>query len=241
MRPRIAVTGTSMETKYGSGTYINKGYIDGVIKAGGIPIVLPLTELKVIDEEWIEQYDGLLLSGGEDVNPLRYKQSPQLKQGRISPERDELECTLIPLAIKRNMPIFAICRGVQVLNVVCGGTLYQDIVSQVPNVLKHSQNAPRWYGTHAIEIVKDSKLHAICKQPSIVVNSYHHQAIDVLAEGLTISAKSEDGIIEAIESTDDKVFIVGVQWHPEGMWQKEKEQFALFEAFVAACKQTKLN
>lgn len=236
MRPRIAVTGTAMETKYGTGTYIDKAYIDGVIHGGGIPVLLPLTDTKDIDDTWISQYDGLLLSGGEDVDSLSYQQNPHPKQGRISPDRDLLEFAIISYALNQKMPLLGICRGIQVLNVACGGTLYQDIYSQVPGVMKHSQNAPRSYGTHIIKINPSSRLFTIYNhQKQIPVNSYHHQAIDRLADGLKVTATTDDGIIEAVEGTGNH-FILGVQWHPEGMWKDYPEQLQLFKAFVDACK-----
>ncbi|OEH84936.1 hypothetical protein BHU72_07020 [Desulfuribacillus stibiiarsenatis] len=234
MKPKIAITGTAMDTKYGYGTFLNRAYSEAVIKAGGIPVLLPLTFQDLCDE-WLDSVDGLLLSGGEDVDPNRFGQHPIPKQGKITPDRDVLELSIIPKAIEKKIPIFAICRGIQVLNIACGGTLYQDINSQIPGTIKHSQNAPRWFGTHYIDIADNSKLHKIVQTSSMKVNSYHHQSIHTLGDGLEIVAHSSDGVIEAVEGTEN-LYILGVQWHPEGMWERDSLQFELFTAFIRECQ-----
>ncbi len=217
-----------------TGTLVGKSYTEGLIRAGAIPLIIPSTEVP-IDEQWLSGFDGILLTGGEDVCSLLYGQSPHQKQGRISPDRDSLEMALIPMAIKQGLPILAICRGLQILNVACGGSLLQDINSQVSKAIKHQQHAPRGYGSHQIEIEPDSHLYQIFGTRIVQVNSYHHQAIDQLADGFRVTAWAEDGVIEAIESINQP-FVVAVQWHPEGMWDQNQQQYSLVESFVQACK-----
>lgn len=234
MRPRIAITGVLTETKFSFATQISQAYTEGVIQAGGTPVLLPLTSAEV-DEQWLAGINGLLLSGGEDVDPVHYGENPHVKQGRISPERDMQELKLIAIAEQKKLPILAICRGLQILNIAHGGTLYQDIYSQMHGVMKHSQNAPRWYGTHRITLDRHSRLCEIFGKQNIHVNSYHHQAVDTIAEGFKAVAWADDGVVEAIEKIGEP-FAVAVQWHPEEMWKTDALQMALFRKFVEACR-----
>ena len=234
MRPRIAITGILTETKFSFASQISQAYTEGIIRAGGNPVLFPLTSAEV-DEQWLAGIDGLLLSGGEDVDPAYYGENPHIKQGKISPERDTQELKLIAMADKRKIPILAICRGLQILNVAHQGTLYQDIYSQIRGVIKHSQSAPRWYATHQITIDQGSRLHEIFVKKTIRVNSYHHQAVDRLAEGFKATAWADDGVIEAIEKIGEP-FTVAVQWHPEEMWSSDPGQLELFRQFVEACR-----
>ncbi len=234
MRPRIAITGVLTETKFSFATQISQAYTEGIIQAGGTPVLLPLTSAEV-DEQWLAGINGLLLSGGEDVDPVHYGENPHVKQGRISPERDMQELKLIAIAEQKKLPILAICRGLQILNIAHGGTLYQDIYSQMHGVMKHSQNAPRWYGTHRITLDRHSRLYEIFGKQNIHVNSYHHQAVDTIAEGFKAVAWADDGVVEAIEKIGEP-FAVAVQWHPEEMWKTDALQMALFRKFVEACR-----
>ncbi len=219
-------------------TYIKDGYCEGILKAGGLAAILPMTtDFEVLDEI-LERFDGFLISGGPDVDPRLFGELNLPCSGNISPYRDRMEIYLSKKALERNKPVFGICRGIQVMNVAMGGTLYQDIASQVKTVelVKHSQEAPRWYPTHEIEIEKNSLVwNSFGENGHAWVNSYHHQAVRDVAPGFKVSSTAPDGIIESIESAGHK-FAVGVQWHPELMWEKDPSFLGLFGEFVRCCK-----
>jgi putative glutamine amidotransferase len=206
-------------------------YIESIIICGGLPILLPPTTTKN-SEEVIALLDGIMLTGGVDVDPSQYGEPPIPKLGKIDPIRDGYELYLTREAIEHQKPLLAICRGIQVLNVALGGTLYQDVYTQVDGSFKHSQMAPRYYPTHKVKILKDSKLFEIFGKNEIGVNSFHHQAIKTLGKGLTANAWSEDGLIEGVENQGEN-FVLGVQWHPERMIKGEMVK--IFQAFVEKC------
>ena len=200
--------------------------------------MIPITSDKEELTHILEVIDGLVMTGGEDVDPLKwFNEEPVRALGGIAPERDEFDITLIRMAVEKGLPVLAICRGEQVMNVAFGGTLYQDIPSQVEGTyVKHSQNAPSSYATHTIDIDRHSKLYKILGKESVVVNSFHHQAVKNIAEGFMITARAKDGVVEAIEREGDQ-FVVGVQFHPEGMVSKGDDTFLpLFEALIKASK-----
>jgi putative glutamine amidotransferase len=182
---------------------------------------------------------GLVLSGGEDVDPARYGEKPSPALGTIMPERDEMEYRALEAAFEMDLPVFAICRGVQVLNVYMGGTLYQDLASEQPTDVLHEQVTPWSSKSHHVRIESDSLLCRIVQADSIHINSFHHQAIKKVAPGLRVTARAEDGLIEAVESeTHD--WIVGVQWHPErheasaSDMDPDRRLFAAFRDVVTA-------
>ena len=213
--------------------YIKDGYCEGIIEAGGMPVVLPLSENEELLDKMINTCDGFLISGGPDIDARMYGEENKVFNEEISPYRDFLEAYIIKKAIQINKPLLGICRGIQVMNVAMGGTLYQDIHSQIKEkeLIKHSQSAPKWYATHSVLLEGSSKLNDILKKEKIDVNSYHHQAVKDLAPGFKITAISPDGIIEAIEHSNHR-FAVGVQWHPELMWQRSSEALRLFQELV---------
>ncbi|MGB3683143.1 MAG: gamma-glutamyl-gamma-aminobutyrate hydrolase family protein [Rubrobacteraceae bacterium] len=212
-------------------------YVDGVAQAGGAPVVLPPAMDARAADSVVDTLDGLLLSGGSDLHPSYYGEDPIPELDVIIPERDELEMVLLDGALRRGIPVFGICRGLQVLNVALGGTLYQDLPSQVDqDLLKHRQTTPKWQATHEIEVLGDTHAAECIGAGALKVNSYHHQAIKDLAEDFTVSAKSSDGIVEAVEYRDlSERWIVAVQWHAEAMRQSVEHR-NLFEAHVAAAK-----
>lgn len=218
-------------------TYIKKGYCEGIIKSGGLPVLLPLVSDEDLLQEAFEKIDGLLLSGGPDVDPKYYGENNMICNGTISPYRDVMEMYLARKAITENKPVFGICRGIQVMNTAMGGSLYQDIHSQIQDskLIKHSQEAPKWYGTHKVSIESSSLVGKACGKDTVEVNSYHHQAIKEPAQGFTVIARSPDGVIEAIEVKGHK-FALGVQWHPELMWQENEMHLSLFVDFVRSCR-----
>jgi len=227
MRPFIGITCSEKS--------VGLSYIKAIEHAKGVPIVLPVIEEQSAFSRYLEIIDGLLLSGGVDIAPLLFDEEPHPKLGEVQEKRDSIELFLTKQALKLNMPIFGICRGIQTLNVAAGGNLYQDISQHPHATIQHSQNADRWHGSHTILIQPDSLLFRIINKKSVVVNSYHHQAVKKVANGFVVSANAKDQIIEAIESTEHD-FVLGVQFHPELMWERNAAMFALFEAFVEACK-----
>lgn len=216
--------------------YVNTPYINAIIVAGGIPILIPyMSEAKLA--EILKMIDGLLIPGGIDIDAKLFNQELHPNSGLIDPWWDQLDLTMILGAMARQLPILAICRGCQILNVAYGGTIIQDIDSQVEKPIKHQQQAPKWYGTHLITITKPSLLQSIMNTDLMRVNSFHHQAVDRIASGFKVSAVSSDGIIEAIESCDHH-FVLGLQWHPELMVEHYPEFKKLFSAFVLAASAT---
>jgi len=217
-------------------TYIKRGYIEGVNIAGGLAILLPPAPGKDRVLDMVQRCDGFLLSGGGDIDAKYFNERNLPFNGELSPYRDPMEIIITREAVKQNKPIFGICRGIQIMNVALGGTIYQDIHSQIKDrqLYKHQQEAPKWYPIHRIKIENDSKLKEWFGQEYVEVNSFHHQAVKDVAEGFKVSARAGDGIIEAIEYTGHK-FAVGVQWHPELMWQKNELFLRLFRQFVSAC------
>jgi putative glutamine amidotransferase len=217
-------------------------YRQSVLHTGG--------EVRVIDSstpvaEALADVDGLLLTGGGDVEPARYGESAHERVEEIDPARDTFEIALIAAARKQDLPIFAICRGVQVLNVAGGGTLVQDIPSQVPGALKHSLVVPPhppYELAHEVWVEKDSLLASLLGDRLVGsdtcdVNSRHHQAVKIVAAGYRVSATAPDGVIEAIEDPASR-FCLGVQWHPENFW-RTGEFRALYEGFLEQAAKTK--
>jgi len=212
-------------------------YRQSVIHAGGTVRVLdPSADLAGT----LAGLDGLLLTGGGDIDPAKYGEAPHATMSPAEPGRDDFELGLVKLARERQMPILAICRGIQVLNVACGGTLVQDIASQVPGAMSHRLDVPPHQPmefAHEVWIDKDSQLSRILRErlndDACDVNSRHHQAIRQLAPGFIVSATAPDGVIEAIEDPNAR-FCVGVQWHPENFF-RTGEFRPLFEGFLEAC------
>jgi putative glutamine amidotransferase len=213
-------------------------YVEGVAGAGGAPVVLPPTGDEGAAEAVIQSLDGLLLSGGSDLDPGYYGEEPVSELGITLPERDAFEMALVRLALRRGIPVFGICRGMQVLNVALGGTLYQDLPSQWEwDVLKHRQDTPKWQPAHEVRVREGSYIAEVMGREVVKVNSYHHQGIRVLAEELVATGRSSDGVIEAVEAADlSERWLLGVQWHAEAMRGAGPQQESLFEAHVSAAE-----
>jgi putative glutamine amidotransferase len=212
-------------------------YIDGVSDAGGVPVVVPPATGFRAAEALLDRLDGLQLSGGTDLEPDYYGEQVVPELGLTIPERDACEMILLRMAMRRRIPIFGICRGMQILNVALGGTLYQDFPSQLDLSIEHSRVAPKWQPVHEAEVRRGSWLGEVTGSLSVGVNSYHHQGIKTLGTGLVASAVSPDQVIEAIEWRNMSVrWLFGVQWHPEGMRGTSSEHQDLFEAHVRAAE-----
>ncbi len=220
-------------TKKGNMT-LNQDYVDAVFRAGGVPVLLPLTEDEKIMREMLCRVDGLLITGGADVGPDMYGEEKLPCCGETAPRRDRFEFPLCRLALEKDMPIFAICRGHQVLSCALGGTLYQDVAEQFGPKLKHPQyDIPR-DKVHDMSVEEGSLLHKITGMTWFAVNSRHHQAVKTPGAGLKVIAHAPDGLIEGVELPGKK-FVLGVQWHPEALSDRYAEAQALFNAFVEAC------
>lgn len=214
-------------------SYVNDDYIKSVIKAGGIPVIIPLIKSEKDIKEQLDMVDGIIISGGHDVNPLLYGEEPSQKLGGILPKRDDFDINLIRLAMEAKKPILGICRGHQLLNVVNGGSLYQDLSFIEGCYIKHNQASLSNIPTHTIKIKKGTKLREILGEETIC-NSFHHLAIKEVAKGFIASAVSKDGIVEAIEHEGEE-FVMGVQWHPEMMSAENKNMLSIFTKLVEAC------
>ncbi|NLJ24851.1 MAG: gamma-glutamyl-gamma-aminobutyrate hydrolase family protein [Firmicutes bacterium] len=230
MKPIIGITcGFNMDA--GGRYYVNEPYVRCIERAGGIPLLLPGLDTKEDVKRLMQEVDGILLPGGVDVDPAHFGEEPIGELGSVEPRWDQLELYVARLALAWDLPLLGICRGLQLLNVAAGGSLYQDIPSQIKGHIQHTQKAPRWHASHAIDIEPGSILEELLGKEGIRVNSFHHQAVRVPATGFSITAKSRDGIIEGMESHSHR-FVCGVQWHPELMVDHYPEQLELFRQLV---------
>lgn len=210
-------------------------YVRAVEEAQGLPLVLAPGRPEDATE-LLDRVDGLLLTGGGDVDPALYGEAPHEKLGRVIPERDAFEVALCREALSRRMPILAICRGQQVLNVATGGTLVQDIPSQLTGGgVDHDPDTERWGTAHEVRILPGTKLRAILGADTIAVNSFHHQAVKDPGRGVVVAARSEDDVVEGIEVAGQP-FALGVQWHPEAFWDHGRRFQPLFQALVEATR-----
>ena len=232
MKPLIAVCPLANEKRQLQ--LMQPGYLRGIELAGGAPVVLPLTEDVQVLQAILERCAGVLIPGGHDVEPARYGQELLPECGELSPARDRLEDWVMGWALERDMPILGICRGVQMLNVHLGGTLYQDLPSQCPESLNHSQQPPYEELVHTVNVKEGSMLAQFTGAGELRVNSLHHQAIWEVAPGLVVDALSEDGLVEAVH-LPGKRFVLGVQWHPEYCCESQKESLEIFRGFLSAC------
>ena len=210
------------------------GYMEGIMEAGGIPVILPLTSDADVIAQLLDTVQGILLTGGHDVDPGLYGEARKPECGASCKERDEMEAGLLKQALDKNMPVLGICRGIQFLNVYLGGTLYQDLVKQRPSNVEHHQKPPYDTPVHDVEILEDGSLYRLLNKKRLSVNSYHHQAVKRKADSLKTMAVSEDGIVEAVEMTGRK-FVWALQWHPEFSHKTDEDSRKIFKEFVKRC------
>lgn len=196
--------------------YVKREYHRRVEEHGGVPLLLPVVREEATAQAMAARIDGLLLTGGEDVDPARYNEDNCWPASVIHPERDRFEWFLLQLADERRLPVLGICRGVQVMNAYYGGTLYQDL-SLRPGTGAHRSPEPAVYLPHIVRVREESRLIQMTQRTEVQVNSRHHQMVKGIAPGFEAAACADDGVVEAIEGKDRSLYRMGVQWHPELM------------------------
>lgn len=217
----------------------NATYAHAVEAAGGAPVLIPLLENETVLEALYRRLDGLLLTGGPDVDPCHYGEPSHQRLELVDRALDRVELTLAKHALAEDRPILGICRGLQVINVALGGSLYQDIASQVPGALDHRpSDKPRDWRAHDIAILPGTRLAAVFGCTSLPVNSIHHQAVKRLAPELIASAYAPDGVLEGLEHPQRR-FALGVQFHAEELYQQDESIMRLFRAFIAAAQESR--
>lgn len=217
--------------------YSPRSLSKAISEAGGLPLIIPINELGPA-EEYINIIDGLLISGGQDISPFLYGEEPRNVIGPTSPKRDLVEQDLLKEAVRQGKAVLGVCRGMQLINVVFGGNLLQDLSENPEITLQHVQKTRPNYSTHTVHVNQDSHLSNIIADKSRV-NSFHHQAINQLAPGLKVSARSSDNVIEAIELMDQDHSIVGIQWHPELTYYKDEMAMDIFKDIVRRAESVK--
>ena len=242
-RPVIGITASidHRPPAYGETYSLARKYAEGVLQAGGVPLIVPHN----LDEDSLsvvlDRLDGVVLSGGGDIDPALFNEDAHPLTCDLAPDRDRVEVTLARRLVEEDIPFLGICRGIQVLNVALGGSLVQDIPSQVPAALPHSfdrKTTPRAYLAHPVKIDPHSQLARIMQREVAQTNSWHHQAIKQVADRLRITAVAPDGVIEAAEVPGLR-FAIAVQWHPEWLFEEHAEQRRLFEELVRAASDVK--
>jgi len=242
-RPLIGIT-ADLATPKSHGTdrkhentfFLPERYCRAVENAGGTAVILPMTASSPAIRQYLEKLDGLLLSGGNfDIHPRYYGEKPLKALGEIKQERTEFELDLATRALSQDRPLLGICGGAQAINVALGGSLYQDIATQVPHAGEHQQGAKKETGGHRVSILSGTRLRRIVKRDIVEVNTTHHQAVKKVGSGLVINATADDGLIEGIESSRHS-FVLGIQWHPEVLSTLRPDQERIFAAFIARCK-----
>lgn len=239
--PLIGIPAASLEPSPNPGALyfqFSGNYPAALAACGALPVVIPLGLPEDLLAALFERLDGLLLAGGVDVAPEEYGETAHPKLGRVDALRDATELTVARWALAADLPILGICRGIQTLNVAAGGSLYQDLAAQLPNAGRHTftpSESPWERPTHHVDVTAGSRLADILGVARLAVNSFHHQAVKQPAPGFIPAARADDGVVEGIEDPGRR-FVVGVQWHPEGMFRSDPLARQLFAAFVDATK-----
>jgi len=229
----VAVTAGIRQDGDTSRVRLTAAYVTALEYAGLVPMIIPPLSNERAAGAILESVSGLVLSGGEDVDPARYGETPHPKIRSVNGARDATEAALIQAAKSRGTPVLAICRGIQILNVALGGTLVQDIASQCDTDISHDDEGARNSRAHDISIEPGSRIAAAMGTDNCAVNSFHHQSVKKVAEGMRITARSADGIVEGLESVGSDWWVLAVQWHPEEMNESpEPWDRGLFKAFA---------
>ncbi|MCI6887444.1 MAG: gamma-glutamyl-gamma-aminobutyrate hydrolase family protein [Lachnospiraceae bacterium] len=237
MLPKIGITTVHQANPRNGSPYtiLSDCYIDAVSRTGGLPLLLPIMTDEAQLDLYVREMDGFIFSGGIDVSPSFYGENPHALLGDTSIQLDRCQIPLMQKIIAARKPFLAICRGNQVLNVACGGTLYQDNTLQGKETFKHMQATDRGDISHLVHLEPGSTFHRLFGD-RVWTNSYHHQSVRDLGEGLRICGRAEDGIVEAIELVDYPCGL-GIQWHPEIMFHTDDHMKPLFEELIkAACR-----
>ena len=237
-RPRV---GIPMRIEYTTDRfYLSRFYSEAIEAAGAIPLHISLIPNAEYVNAAVDGLDGILLPGSDsDVDPQRYGQEPHRQLGTVQSIKDETDLLVIAAAEKKGIPLFAICFGMQILNVYRGGTLIQDIESQVADSIKHEQGAPRDRRSHSVKLLPGSLLEKLAGGEPQSVNSHHHQAVEVIGRDLIATAWSTDGLVEAFEDPRPEPFVMAVQWHPELGWENDEFSQAIFRHFVNQVRESK--
>jgi len=235
--PLIGVTTSITVGKHPERAYVNSAYLAAIQTAGGVPIPIPPQLDARAREEILAILDGYLLTGGGDLDPATFNEPPHPTLFEVAPARDHLEIALVHHAMESRKPLLAVCRGIQVLNVALGGSLFQDVAGDPGTDIQHQQGKPREEPTHPVKVVAGSRLAQVLGTTDLLVNSMHHQAVKAVGRGLVPVAFAPDTIIEGVELEDPDRFILGVQWHPEELTERDPSARRLFGALVAACRQ----
>lgn len=233
MKPIIAILAEVTQEKV---TKLNPAYVKAIEGAGGVPIIFPYTESAEAIDSLIALADGFVFSGGADIEPARYGEETKPTCEEIQYIRDEFDFKILKLALATDKPILAICRGAQLVNVEFGGTLYQDLPTERPSGTAHRVGVEQKAAiSHPVQIVQDSPLRTLLGKDTIITNSFHHQAIKTLGKGLAVMATAEDGVIEAVYSTE-RGYLQAYQWHPERLVDACEDNRKIFEGFIEAVK-----
>lgn len=244
-RPTIGITTQTLHAIDGipaalpSSVVMNQRYYEAAAAAGGAPVLIPLLDDIDVLRATYEACDGILIPGGVDMDPATYGQAPHEKLGRVDPVRDRVELQLTRWCIEDRKPLLGLCRGLQVINVAAGGTLYQDIDAELTGAIRHdyfpTYGFERDHVSHDVAVAPSSRLRSLVDLDQLPVNSMHHQGVKELGEGLVASARAADGLVEAVESANGH-WMLGVQWHPEVFDHDDPHTRDLFRDFVRASR-----
>lgn len=238
MRPRIAIPADTLTEATNvinnrNAPYAPRPLIEAIVKSGGVPVIFPSVDPKFI-EDYIDMFDGIIFAGGVDVDPTFYNEEPHLHLGMTYLKRDIFEIELLKQAVKNGKAILGICRGMQLINVSLGGTLYQDLSENKSIYVKHAQDAPGNFPSHHANIKADSRLHQLIGERPYI-NSRHHQVLKQIAPTLRVVANADDGVVEAVESIDSDQ-ILGLQWHPENTFKHYQISKNIFADLIERSK-----
>lgn len=210
-------------------------YARAIERAGGVPLLLPYVEDDKTVRAFVDACDGFFFTGGVDIQPTRYGEEQKDTCGTVQVWRDDLEFRVLAEVMKTSKPILGVCRGAQLINVALGGSLYQDIPSECPSGIAHRQTQDRYEPSHDVKVLEGTPLHTLTGSTRMVANSFHHQAVKELGEGLRLMAEADDGIVEAFYLAGER-YLRAYQWHPERLCTTEENNHLLFCDFVAACQ-----
>lgn len=232
MKPIIGILA---EIDIEQNTKVQNTYIKVIEESGGIPILLPYVTASQTMEYFVNICDGFLFTGGADIDPKRYGEQPKDTCGIIQYFRDEFEFNMFQMVIQTSKPIFAICRGAQLINVALGGTLYQDLPSELPTQIAHRQREEKFSPSHEVRVLGNTPLYQMTGAERICANSFHHQAVKTLGNGLEVMAIADDGVVEAFYLTGQR-YLCAYQWHPERLYAIDADNRRIFDDFIKACQ-----